>query len=67
VLQQRDEFICRHPCLAKDGAECPTIKGFMVGNHNLCIWFVTPKDDVASILALELKSFFQKCGDSLAP
>jgi hypothetical protein len=67
VLQQRDEFFDCDRCLAKDGAECPTIKGFMVGNHNLCIWFVTPKDDVASILALELKSLFQKCGDALAP
>jgi hypothetical protein len=39
----------------------------MVGNYNLCKRLVTPKDDVASVLTLELKSFFQKCGDALAP
>ena len=67
VLQQRNEFFSRHTCLAKDGAECPTIKRFMFGNYNLRIRFVTPKDDVASILTLEFKSLFQECGDALAP
>jgi hypothetical protein len=66
-LQQRDKFFGCHSCLANDRAERPTIKRFMVGNHNLCKRLVAPKDDVASILKLELKSLFQKCGDSLAP
>jgi len=39
----------------------------MVGNNNLRKRFVTTKDYVASILTLELKSIFQKCGDALAP
>jgi len=38
----------------------------MIGYHNLRKRFVTPKDHVASILTLELKSFFQKCGNALA-
>jgi hypothetical protein len=67
VLQKRSEFFGRHSCLAKDGTECPTIKRFVVGNHDLSKRFVTPKDDVASILALELKSLFQERGDALAP
>jgi hypothetical protein len=67
LLQQRDEFFGCHSCLAKDGAECATIKRFMVGNYNLCIRLVTPKDDVASILPLELKSSFQECGEALSP
>jgi len=67
VLKQRDEFFGRHTCLAKDGAECPAIKRFMVGDYNLCKRFVTPKDHVASVLTLKLKSFFQECGDALAP
>lgn len=64
-LKQRDEFFCCHSCLPKDGAECPTIKRFMVGNHDLCKWLVAPKNDVASVLTLELKSHFQECGDAL--
>jgi len=67
ALQQRDEFFGCHSCLAKDGAECPTIKRFMVRSDNLCKRFVTPKDDVTSVLTLELKSLFRECGDALAP
>jgi hypothetical protein len=37
----------------------------MIGNHDLSIWFLTPEDDVAPILALELKSLFQEGGDAL--
>lgn len=66
-LQQFDEFFCCHPRLAKDGAECPAIERFMVRNYNLCIRLVTPKNDMTSVLTLELKSLFQKCGDALAP
>jgi hypothetical protein len=64
--QQRDEFFGCHSCLAKDGAECSTIKRFMIGDHNLRERFVAPKDHMTSILTLELKSAFQKCGNALA-
>jgi len=67
MLQQHDEFLCRHSCLPENGAECPTVNRFVVGNRNLCKRFITPKDDVASILTLELKSLFQECGDALSP
>ena len=66
ALKQRNEFLCCHSCLPKDGAKRPTIKRFVVGNHNLRKWLITPKNDVASVLTLELKSLFQECGDALA-
>jgi hypothetical protein len=67
VLQQCKEFFSRHTCLAKDGAECPTIKRFMIGNYNLGKRFVTPKDDVASALPLEFKSLFKSVATHWRP
>jgi hypothetical protein len=63
---QRDEFFGCYSCLVKDGAECSTIKRFMIGNHNLRERFVAAKDHMTSILTLELKSAFQKCSNALA-
>ena len=67
MLEQHNEFFSCDACLAKDGAQCPTIKRLMVGNDNLCERFVASKDDVASILTLEFKSLFLECGNALAP
>jgi hypothetical protein len=67
VLEQRNEFVGCHACLAKDGAERSTIDRFMVGNNNLRKRLVTSKDYVASVLALELKSAFHECSYALTP
>jgi hypothetical protein len=67
VLQQRSKFFGCNTCLAKDGTEGPTIKRLVVGNDNLSERLIASKDDVASILTPEFKSFLLECGNALAP
>jgi hypothetical protein len=37
----------------------------MVGNYNLRVRVIAPKDNMAAALTLELKSLLQKRGDAL--
>jgi hypothetical protein len=53
--------------LAENSAECSTVEFLVIWNNNLGERFLTPKNNVASVLTLELKSVFKKCGDALTP
>ena len=46
-------------------AEGSPVQFLVVGNDDLGKWLLTAEDDVTSLLTLELKSFFQKCGNAL--
>lgn len=63
---QSAELINRKVSLTKNGAECAPIEFLVIRNNRLDKWIVPTNDDMAAVLALNVKSIFPQSADGVA-
>jgi hypothetical protein len=66
-LEQFAKFVRRKPRLPQYGAERASIDFFMVRHDNLSEGYISPKDDMTTVLPFDLETSLEKSGDALAP